>query len=207
MTQVKICGLREITAFDTAIEAGADYAGLVFYPPSPRCVTIPQASALAQRPRRHTKLVGLFVSPELEDIEAVLQNIALDILQIYGSADLVAKARQRFGRPVWRQLGVSHAEEFPANDEAADGFVLEAKPPAGATRPGGNARLADWDLLAGFRPAQFWLLAGGLHPGNVAAAINRVGAPGVDVSSGVETAPGQKSPDLIKQFVAAVRAG
>jgi hypothetical protein len=120
-------------------------------------------------------------------------------------ADRWAALRDRFGRPVWRQLGVASAADFPAADERADGYVVEAKPPPGATRPGGNAVRADWALLATFRPAKPWLLAGGLNPGNVAEAIARTGAPGVDVSSGVETAPGVKSPELIRAFVRAAR--
>lgn len=206
MTEVKICGLTEAAGFDTAIEMGADYAGLVFYPPSPRCVSLAQAAGLARRYKGTTRLVGLFVAPEIEQVAAVLQAVKLDILQIYGSASLVATIRAHFGCPVWRQLGVSCVEDFPAQDEAADGFVVEAKPPAGASRPGGNGVLADWALLSGFRPVRPWLLAGGLTPETVAAGIEQVGASGVDVSSGVETAPGQKSPALIRQFIQAARA-
>ena len=98
-------------------------------------------------------------------------------------------------------------EDFPGQDEIADGYVVEAKPPPGATRPGGNAVQADWELLSRFRPAKPWLLAGGLRPENVAEALRVTGAPGVDVSSGVETAPGRKSPELIRAFIEAARAG
>lgn len=205
MTQVKICGLRDDLSFDTAIEAEADYVGLVFYPKSPRFIETVQAARLARRERGKTKLIGLFVSPERDDVAAVLRSVKLDILQIYGPASAVATVRERFKGPVWRQFGVSSQADFPADDEDADGFVVEAKPPAGATRPGGNGVLADWDLLAGFKPARPWLLAGGLNPDNVAAALARVKAPGVDVSSGVEIAPGEKSPDLIRRFIKAVR--
>lgn len=207
MTQVKICGLREGASFDAAIEAGADYVGLVFYSKSPRFVEVAQAASLAQRARAGAKLVGLFVSPSTDEVAAVLESVPLDILQIYGTAEQASAVRARFNCPVWRQLGVSSKADFPADDEAMDGFVVEAKPPAGATRPGGNGVLADWDLLAGFKPARPWLLAGGLNPDNVAVALARVKAPGVDVSSGVETAPGEKSPALIRQFIKAVRLG
>lgn len=207
MTAVKICGLRDEVSFDTAIEAGADYAGLVFYRKSPRFIEATQAAALARRERGKTRLVGLFVSPGIDEVAAVLESVPLDILQIYGAADEVATLRQRFGCPVWRQLGVSSKADFPADDEQAAGFVVEAKPPAGATRPGGNGVLADWALLADFKPAHPWLLAGGLNPDNVAEAVARVNAPGVDVSSGVEIAPGEKSPDLIRRFINAVRRG
>lgn len=205
MTQVKICGLTTEEAFDTALEVGADYAGLVFYPPSPRHLEIEKAARLAWRRQGALKLVGLFVAPQVETVATVLQAVPLEVLQIYGSAALAATLRQRFGLPVWRQLGVASAADFPASDETVDGFVVEAKPPAGASRPGGNGVMADWSLLAEFSPSRPWLLAGGLNPFNVATALQRVAAPGVDVSSGVETAPGQKSPSLIRQFVASVR--
>lgn len=205
MTKIKICGLTDTASFEAAIEAGADYAGLVFYPPSPRCVAVEQAASLAQRAAGRIKLVGLFVAPEFAALEAVLKSVPLDILQIYGSSDQADRVKQHFNLPVWRQLGAASVADFPAEDEAVDGFVVEAKPPAGATRPGGNGVLADWALLADFQPRHPWLLAGGLTPDNVGAALARAGAPGVDVSSGVETRPGQKSPALIRRFVEAVR--
>lgn len=207
MTEVKICGLTDVEAFDTTIEAGADYAGFVFYPKSPRYVTAERAAELAGRRQGRIRLVGLFVAPEPEAVAAVLKLVPLDILQIYGTASEVAALHgHRFGRPVWRQLGVAAEADFPAQDEVADGFVVEAKPPAGASRPGGNGVLADWALLAGFQPPRPWLLAGGLTPDNVVAALRQVKAPGVDVSSGVEFAPGRKSSALIRQFIESVRA-
>lgn len=206
MTQVKICGLKDPVAFDTAIKAEADYVGLVFYPPSPRFVSLTQAADLAQRHRGQTKLVGLFVSPTVEHVSTVLKTVALDVLQIYGSPEEAIALRRHFGCPVWRQLGVASVADFPEDAETLDGFVVEAKPPTGATRPGGNGMVADWGLLAEFKPACPWLLAGGLTPENVGAALARVKAPGVDVSSGVETAPGQKNPALILSFIEAVRS-
>ena len=207
MTKVKICGINSPEAFDATVQAGADYLGFVFFPPSPRYVTPVEAALLSARAQGGPLRVGLFVNPSFDEVDAVLQEISLDILQVHASPATVSALRDRFGRPVWRQLGVASAADFPAADERADGYVVEAKPPPGATRPGGNAVKADWALLATFRPAKPWLLAGGLNPGNVAQAIVQTGAPGVDVSSGVETAPGKKSPELIRAFFAAARGG
>lgn len=208
MSRVKICGINSDAAFDAAVAAGADYIGFVFFPASPRYVTPVEAAMLSARHEGAPPLrVGLFVNPGFDEIDATLREISLDILQVHAAPALVAALRDRFGRLVWRQLGVAGAADFPDAHELADGFVVEAKPPPGATRPGGNAVQADWNLLSAFRPAKPWLLAGGLRPDNVAEALRVTGAPGVDVSSGVETAPGQKSPALIRQFIAAARAG
>jgi phosphoribosylanthranilate isomerase len=207
-TKVKICGVNSAAAFDAVVAAGADYLGFVFFPPSPRFVTAGEAAVLSARHEGGPKRVGLFVEPAMEEIEAVLAVVRLDVLQVYGSVEGVAAIKARFGLPVWRAVGVAGVEDFPAADEGADGYVLEAKPPKGATRPGGNAVMADWELLARWRGDRFWLLGGGLTPENVAGAMKLSGAPGADVSSGVETAPGVKSPELIGEFVAAVkRAG
>lgn len=203
--KVKICGVNSPAAFDAVVEAGADYLGFVFFPASPRFVAPEQAAELSARYEGGPERVGLFVNPGMPEIEAVLAEVKLDILQVYAPVDEVAAIKARFGLPVWRAAGVAAVEDFPAPDEASDGYVLEAKPPKGATRPGGNAVRADWELLAGWRGKKFWLLAGGLTPENVAGAIKQTGAPGADVSSGVETAPGVKSPELIRDFVAAVR--
>jgi phosphoribosylanthranilate isomerase len=203
---VKICGINSPAAFDAVVEAGADFLGFVFFPPSPRFVTPAQAAALSARHPGGPQRVGLFVKPTAADIASVLAEVQLDILQIYATPAEAAALKAQFGLPLWRSLGVSSPLDFPEPAEPVEGYVVEQKPPPGATRPGGNAVQADWALLARWRPEKFWLLAGGLRPDNVAEALRITGAPGADVSSGVESAPGEKSPALIRAFVEAVRA-
>lgn len=161
MRLVKICGINGEAAFDAVVEAGADYVGFVFFPPSPRYVTGVEAGLLSGRHKGGPKRVGLFVDPDIDEVDDILQDVSLDILQVHGTPELVAALRDRFGRPIWRQIGVESEADFPAHDEASDGFIVEAKPPKGATRPGGNAVRADWELLSRFRPVKPWLLAGG----------------------------------------------
>jgi phosphoribosylanthranilate isomerase len=207
MIAVKICGLTTPETVDAAVDAGADYIGFNFFPPSPRFLTPALAAPLAARAGA-VRRVGLFVNPVWDDIAAVLAAVPLEILQIYGPAETVTAIRARTALPIWQSIGLASTADLPGPDNPADGYVLEAKPPPGATRPGGNAVLADWSLFENFRPAggKPWLLAGGLTPANVGAAIREAGAPGVDVASGVETAPGMKSADLIRVFIAAARA-
>jgi len=207
---VKICGINDAAGFDAVIEAGADWIGFAFYPPSPRYVTPAAARALSDRhanagqggPAR----VGLFVDPTEDAIAATLDQVPLDVLQLYGRIADIAALRARFGLPVWRAVGVDRAEDLPDDNRGADRLLIEAKPPAGATRPGGNAVSFDWRLLRGWHAPAPWILAGGLTPANVAAAIAETGAMAVDVSSGVEKAKGVKDPDLIRAFVRNARA-
>ncbi len=200
MSRVKICGINTPAARDAA--RGADWLGFVFFPPSPRAVTPAAAAALAAGvPAR----VGLFVRPTDDDVAAVLAAVPLDVLQLYDSPARCAALRVRFGVPVWRAIGVAAASDLPSGTEGVDGFVIEAKPPAGASRPGGNAATFDWSILRDWRAPLPWLLAGGLTPDNVAAAIRATGAPAVDVSSGVERERGTKDPELIRAFLAAAK--
>lgn len=199
--RVKICGMNDAAAIDAAVAAGADWVGFVFFPPSPRYVTPAQAAALSARHPGGPERVGLFVEPEPAQIEAALAALKLDALQLYTSAGRAADLRGQFGIPVWRAIGITDAADLPVGAEGADALVLEAKPPEDATRPGGNARRFDWAALRGWTAPAPWILAGGLDPDNVAAAIAATGAPAVDVSSGVESAPGRKDPALIRRFV------
>ena len=205
MIRVKICGVSDGASLAAAADAGADWVGLNFYPPSPRAVSPAQAAALtAGRPGGPAR-VGLFVEPTNNDIAAALAALPLDILQVYAGEERIAALRARFGLPVWRAIGVETASDLPAYS-VADGFVLDAKPPGGAALPGGNARAFDWSMLLGWRAPRPWLLAGGLTPENVGAAVAASHAPAVDVSSGVESRRGVKDPTLIRRFVAAARA-
>jgi phosphoribosylanthranilate isomerase len=200
---IKICGITTDDGMDAAIAAGADWVGLNFFPASPRFLTPARAAALL-RPAPPWR-VGLFVKPDDTAIAEVLAAVKLDILQIYADAPRAAAIRARFGLPVWRAVGVTSAADLPATDEGLDGFVIESKPPSGSTRPGGNATRFDWSVLAGWQAPAPWMLAGGLDPGNVAAAIRATAAPAVDVASGVESAPGIKDPARLAAFAAAVR--
>lgn len=204
--RVKICGITDPIAFDAAVEAGADWLGFVFFPASPRYLTPQAAAALAARSPGGPRRVGLFVDPEEASVASVLRLVQLDVLQVYGRATEPARLRARFGLPVWQAVGVSGPADLPRDGRGADALVLEAKPPAEATRPGGNARSFDWSLLRGWNPPVAWILAGGLTPANVGEAIRETGAPSVDVSSGVERAPGIKEPALIRAFVANARS-
>lgn len=202
---VKICGLNDLAGRDAAIAAGADLIGLNFFPASPRYVAPAQAAQLAAGVA--VPKVGLFVEPEDAAIEAVLEAVPLDYLQPYAPAERVRAIRARFGLPVIRPVHVHAATDLPRFAEGVDILLIEAPPPEGATRPGGNATAFDWSMLAGWKPGFPWLLAGGLTPETVADAIRATGAPGVDVSSGVERAKGVKDPDRIRAFIAAARAG
>lgn len=206
--KVKICGLNDAAAYETAVEAGADYVGFVFFDRSPRYVTAAQAAAIRAVRPGGPPAVGLFVKPAPEDIAAVLETMPLDIFQIYDTPERAREIRARFGRPVWLACGISAQAELAAAERAGaglDGLMIESKPPAGATRPGGNATALDWSILSGWQPPLPWLLAGGLTPENVAAAITASGAQAVDVSSGVESAPGVKNPTRIREFIRASR--
>jgi phosphoribosylanthranilate isomerase len=206
MTRVKVCGLNDAAGFDAAAAAGADWLGFVFFARSPRHVTPARAAALSARLARGPGRVGLFVEPTDDAVAAALAALRLDALQLYTSAERAAALRARFGVPVWRAVGVRERADLPGAAAGTDGLVIEAKPPAGATRPGGNAVAFDWSLLSGWTAPVPWLLAGGLRADNVAEAIRISGAPAVDVSSGVERAAGVKDPALIRAFIAAARA-
>jgi phosphoribosylanthranilate isomerase len=211
--RVKICGATDPASFRTACEAGADLVGFVFFPPSPRAVSPDLAARLSALCEGGPERVGLFVDPDDTAVAAVLRAVALDLVQLHGAEtpERVAAIRARFGLRVMKAVGVATRAEAEAAVRAfgavADLLMFDAKPLPGATLPGGNAVPIEWSVLRGLAVPVPWLLAGGLTPTNVARAIALSGAPGVDVSSGVERARGVKDPALIRAFVAAARAG
>lgn len=208
--QIKICGIRDAEGMDAAVQAGADLIGFVFFPPSPRAVAPPDAAALSARHAGGPQRVGLFVDATDDAIAAVLAEVGLDVLQLHGAEtpERAAAIRARFGLPVMKALGIGAPEDFAAVESFApvvDRFLFDAHPPPGGPLPGGNAQPFEWRLMAGRAIPKPWLLAGGLTPGNVAQAIRMAGAPGVDVSSGVERARGVKDAGLVRAFIAAAR--
>lgn len=213
--RVKICGLTSAADLHAAAEAGAAYFGFVFYPPSPRALTVANAAPLTAAAPPERCVVGLFVDPDDAFLAETLAGARIDMIQLHGreSPARVSEIRARFGRPVMKAVAIAAAEDLARLAEyegAADQLLVDAKPPkrpedsfAGAALPGGNGLSFDWRLIAGRRWRAPWMLAGGLTAETVGAAVALTGARQVDVSSGVETAPGVKSADKIRAFVAA----
>ncbi|MDJ0995536.1 MAG: phosphoribosylanthranilate isomerase [Dinoroseobacter sp.] len=208
---VKICGLTRQEDMRAAVDAGARYVGLVFFPKSPRNVSLVQASELASGVPAGVAKVGLVVNATDEELDALLLKVPLDVLQLHGgeSPERVAQVKARFGLPVMKAVGVAEVEDLTRLEgylSSADQILVDAKPPRGADLPGGNGVAFDWRLIAGRSWPVPWMLAGGLTPANVAEAIQLTGARQVDVSSGVESTPGRKDPALIESFVKAAHA-
>lgn len=204
--RVKICGLRTEAGVRAAARAGAAYTGFVFFEKSPRHLDLPEAAALAGLVPAGICKVGLTVNADDAALDRLLGAVPLDMLQLHGSEtpDRVAEIKLRFGLPVMKAVGIAEESDLPKLAEygrVADQILVDAKPPPGAVLPGGNAIAFDWRLIAGRRWPVPWMLAGGLTPDNVADAIRMTGARQVDVSSGVESAPGVKDPALIEAFV------
>ena len=208
----KICGLNSEAAVTAAVGGGADYVGFVFYPPSPRAVTPAQAARLCAVVPAGTARVGLFVDASDDTIAAALAEVRLDILQFHGSESpqRVSDARRRFGRAVMKAVPLAEPKDVctaEPYEEAADMLLFDAKPPRrrGAL-PGGNGLAFDWELIAGRLWRLPWMLSGGLTSETLPEAVRISGATCVDVSSGVESRPGEKDPAKIRDFLAAARA-
>ncbi len=207
MIGVKICGLSDPPGFDAAIAHGADWVGFVFAR-SPRAVTPPQAAALSARHPGGAGRIGLFVGADDEAIGRCLDQLRLDGLQLYDTAERARAIGTRFGLPVWLACPVSTRADLPREmpeGSPIERLLVESRPPSRSDRPGGNGVRLDWAMLRGWEAPTPWMLAGGLDPANVGEAIRRSGATAVDVSSGVEFAPGRKDPVRIAAFIQAAR--
>ena len=207
---VKICGLTGPQDVVAAADAGARYVGFVFFPKSPRNVSVQQAKALAAEVPFGVAKVALTVNADDALLDEITQNVAIDILQLHGSESVerVAQIKARTGLPVMKAIGISDADDLQKivdYGRVADMLLVDAKPPKNADLPGGNGLAFDWRLLAGRKWVVPWMLAGGLTPDNVQQAIQLTGARQVDVSSGVESAPGVKDPAKVAAFVSAAQ--
>jgi phosphoribosylanthranilate isomerase len=208
--RVKICGLRSPEDVAAVAAAGAAYAGFVFFPKSPRHLTLEQAREAALAAPPGLAKVALTVDADDDLLDTIVEAVPLDLLQLHGheSPERVAQVRDRYGLPVMKAVGVADEGDLaPLLDYSlvADQILIDAKPPKGSALPGGNGLSFDWRLVAQRRWLRPWMLAGGLTPQNVAEAIRLTNARQVDVSSGVESAPGIKNAGLIRSFVKAAR--
>jgi phosphoribosylanthranilate isomerase len=206
--RVKICGLRTAADLAAVAASGAAYAGFVFFAKSPRNLTIAEARALTLAAPPGLAKVALVVNADDATLDAITEAMPLDMLQLHGheSPDRVAEIRSRYGLPVMKAVGVADEGDLAAVFDyslVADQLLIDAKPPKNADLPGGNGLSFDWRLVAQRRWLRPWMLAGGLTPENVAQAIRLTNARQVDVSSGVESAPGVKDPTRIAAFVKA----
>lgn len=208
--EIKICGLMTPDALDAALDAGADYVGFVFFPPSPRHLGFEAARTLAARVHGRARKVALSVNADNDWLAASIEALKPDLLQLHGreTPERVASVRSRFRLPVMKAIPIeTRGDLSPVRLYAhvADRLIFDARAPSKATRPGGLGKRFDWRLLAGINPGVPYMLSGGLDATNVAEALRITRAPAVDVSSGVERAPGDKDPEKIRAFVHAVR--
>jgi phosphoribosylanthranilate isomerase len=208
---IKICGLKKPEALDVALESGADMVGFVFFAPSPRNLALETARLLGERVKSRAGKVALIVDADDQTLDAIVEALKPDLLQLHGSEspERVAAVRARFGLPVMKALPIADRKDLARIDlykKIADRILFDARAPQDATRPGGLGQPFDWSLLRGIDPGTPFLLSGGLNAGNVAEALRITRAGGVDVSSGVEHAPGEKDPDKIRAFIRTARA-
>jgi phosphoribosylanthranilate isomerase len=207
---VKICGLSTPEALDVALDAGADMVGFVFFPPSPRHLSAAAARSLGPRVRGRAKKVALTVDAEDALFEEIVESLRPDLLQLHGKETpaRVAALKRRFGLPIMKALAVETKDDFEqvkSYAAAGDWILFDAKAPPEATRPGGLGKPFDWTLLSGAIPGVPVMLSGGLNAKNVEEALRVTRVPAVDVSSGVESAPGVKDNEKIREFVAVAR--
>ncbi|TGN83415.1 phosphoribosylanthranilate isomerase [Bradyrhizobium yuanmingense] len=208
---VKICGLSTPETLETALEAGADMVGFVFFPPSPRHLSLELGRDLGRQVKRRALKVALTVDADDATLDNIMDSLSPDIFQLHGG-ESVARLRdikQRFGRPVMKAVPVATAADLavlPGYAAVADRILFDARAPKDATRPGGLGAPFDWHLLEKLDLKLPYMVSGGLHADNLTEALRITRASGVDVSSGVESAPGVKDPEMIKAFVRAAHA-
>jgi phosphoribosylanthranilate isomerase len=207
---VKICGLKTPETLDVALDAGADMVGFVFFPPSPRNLAFAAARALGDRVKGRAQKVALSVDADDDWLAASIAALHPDLLQLHGkeSPERVLAIKSRFKLPVMKAIAVEEQHDLSAialYANVADRLLFDARAPREATRPGGLGKTFDWRLLQRLDPGVPFMLSGGLDAGNVTDALRITRAPGVDVSSGVERAPGEKDPDKIRAFIATAR--
>lgn len=207
----KICGLTDEAAVEAAVQHGADMLGFVFFPASPRNLSAEQAEALLHNVPSGIDRVGVFVDPETDFLDRILAKARLDLLQLHGdeTPERCRAISIYFGLPIIKAIKVSSKADLKAAkayEDAVDWLMFDAAPPKDATRPGGNAASFDWGIMQGAKFNRPWLLSGGLTPENLSLAVRQSGASAVDVSSGVESAPGKKDPAKIRAFLDAARA-
>lgn len=209
MTDVKICGLNDPDNLAAAIEAGTRFVGLVFYPPSPRDVSFDTAWNLARAVPTGVRSVGLFVNPEDEQLERILTGIQLDMVQLHGdeTPGRINEVKQRFSMPVMKAIRIrdeSDLKDIDGYEAAADWLLFDARP-ENAELPGGTGQSFDWNILKNREFKKPWMLSGGLNESNVKEALSILKPDAVDVSSGVESAPGKKDATKIKAFINTVK--
>jgi len=205
---VKICGLMTEEAVSAAVAGGARFVGFVFFPPSPRSLTPASAAELTGAVLAGVTKVALTVDAEDDYLNAIVASASIDMLQLHGveTPERVADIRARHGLPVMKAVAIAGSDDIArarTYEAVADRLLFDTRPPEGATRPGGNALAFDWELIRGETWRRPWMLAGGLSADNVAEAVRVSGAPAVDVSSGIEDAPGVKNISKIKAFLEA----
>ena len=209
--RAKLCGINSAEAMAAALDGGAAWVGLMFFPPSPRFVSLGEAARLSAQAEGRAERVGVFVAPDDALLNATLAAVPLDAIQLHGKEKpaRVAEVKAHTGLPVWKAVSIAaqaDIERAAVYFETADRLLFDARPPKGSALPGGNAVSFDWRLLTDTDWPLPWLLSGGLHAGNVTEAVRLTGAAAVDTSSGIERGPGQKDPARIRGFLDAVRA-
>ncbi len=209
MADVKICGIKTAEALQAAVEAHARYVGFVFYPDSPRHVSLEEAKALSEQAPKSVRRVGLFVDPSNASLEKTLAHVELDMIQLHGSEtpERITEIKSKFGKPVMKAVRISSKydlEDFEDYEEAADWILFDSKP-AHEDSPGGTGQAFDWSILKGRTFSKPWMLSGGLNEDNVSEALLLLNPKVVDVSSGVEHARGEKDAEKIKAFIKIVK--